>query len=106
MSGVTDFDVLIGQPLSKLLTDGANKGQLDVQLGRINFFIPLTRVVNFLMEHYPEADPMDQARTAKLQEVAQPDLEDDAQYFIQEEVKFDEPLNLDKSEEPPRPQSS
>jgi hypothetical protein len=32
-----------------------------------------------------------------LQEVAQLDLEDDAQYFIQEEVKFDEPLNLDKS---------
>jgi hypothetical protein len=63
MSGITDFDVLIGQPLSILLTDGANKGQPDIQLGRINFFIPLTRVVNALMDHYPEADPMDQART-------------------------------------------
>lgn len=41
--------------------------------------------------------------TATLQEAAQPNFEEDAQFFTQEEAEFNEPFCLDKSEKPPRP---
>jgi hypothetical protein len=37
------------------------------------------------------------------QETTQPDFEENAQFFTQEEAKTDEPFRLDESERPPRP---
>jgi len=40
---------------------------------------------------------------ASLLETSQPDLEEDAEDFIQEEAKLDKPLDLNESELPPKP---
>ena len=60
-------------------------------------------LVNSIADFYPEADPMNQAMMTTLQEAAQPDLEDYIQHFVQEGAEYDEPVNLDKSKETPRP---
>ena len=39
---ISPANLLIGQPLSKLLTDGVTKGHLDAEIGRNKFTILLT----------------------------------------------------------------
>ena len=39
---ITDFDILIGHPLEKLLLDPPKTGDLNVKLGRDVFTIPIT----------------------------------------------------------------
>ena len=100
---VATFTVLIGQPWSKLLSEGSIKGQLDVRFGKKKFPIPIIQAVNAIAEHPPDPDPLEQARTATLQEATQPNFEEDAQFFTEEEAETNEPFCLDESEKPSRP---
>ena len=46
----TNFNVIIGQPWSKLLLEGSTKGQLDVRFGRKEYFVPITQAINAIAE--------------------------------------------------------
>lgn len=101
---VATFNVFIGQPWSKLLSEGSTKEQLDVRIGRKEFSIPVIWAANAIAEHPPDPNPLEQAMMTTLQEAAQPDFEEDAQFFTEEEeAKIDEPFCLDESKKPSRP---
>jgi hypothetical protein len=63
-----NFNVIIGQPWSKLLSEGSTKGQLDVRFGRKKYYVPITREINGFAEQPPDPDPLEQAITGVSQE--------------------------------------
>ena len=73
-----NFNVIIGQPWSKFLSEGSSKGQLDVCFGRKEYSIPITRAINAIAEQPPDPDPLEQAITRVSQETVQPNFEEDA----------------------------
>ena len=58
-----NFNVIIGQPWSKFLSEESTKGQLDVQFGRKEYFVPITQAINAIAEQPPAPDPLEQAIT-------------------------------------------
>ena len=56
-----NFNVIIGQPWSKLLSEGSTKGQLDVQFGRNEYSVPITRAINAIPEQPSDPNPLEQA---------------------------------------------
>jgi hypothetical protein len=101
---IIEFDLLIGQPIKRLIHEGPN-GNLNICLGK-NFKLPLsiTHSLNAETEPNPEQDPMEEVKVASLEFLIEPNLEDDGQFFIEEEDEHSldsEPL--DEFEEPPKP---
>jgi hypothetical protein len=82
---VVEFDVLIGQPIERLIEEGQT-GKLDIKL-RKNFelSVPITHSLNIKMESLPELDPIEEIKVASLDDLIEPNIEDDAQLFIDEE---------------------
>ena len=54
-----NFNVIIGQPWSKFLSEESTKGQLDVQFGRKEYYVPITRAINANAEQPPDPDPFE-----------------------------------------------
>ena len=65
-----NFNVIIGQPWSKLLSEGSTKGQLDVRFGRKEYSVPITRAINAIAEQPPDPDHLEQAIMGVSQETA------------------------------------
>jgi hypothetical protein len=51
---------------------------------------------------YPKFDPLEEFKAASLEFLSNSGLEDDAQFFIEEEADCSEPKPLDEFAEPPR----
>jgi hypothetical protein len=100
---VVEFDVLIGQPIERLIQEGQT-GKLNIKLGK-NFEIsmPITHSLNTKIEPLPESDPIDDVKVASLDDPDEPNIEDDAQPFIDEEENDPVPDPLDKLLESPKP---
>jgi len=49
--------------------------------------IPITHSLNAETEPIPEEDPMEEVKAASLDDLIEPNLKDDAQFFIEEEDK-------------------
>jgi len=56
-----NFNVIIGQPWSKFLSEGSTKGQLDVCFGRKEYSVPITRAINAIPEQPSDPNPLEQA---------------------------------------------
>jgi hypothetical protein len=54
-----NFNVIIGQPWSKILSKGSSKGQLDVHFGRKEYFVPITRAINAIAKQPPDPNPLE-----------------------------------------------
>jgi hypothetical protein len=93
---------LIGQPIEKLIHKGQT-GKLNICLGK-NFSLPMSISHSLNTESEPclEQDPMDEVKAASFESFIEPNLEDDAQFFIEEEDD-QPPQPLDPFEEPPKP---
>jgi hypothetical protein len=101
---VMEFDLLIGQPIERLIHEG-KKGKLNIRL-RKNFelSVPITHSLNAKIEPIPELDPVKEVKVASLDDFIEPNFEDDAQFFIEEEDEgFVEPKPLDELLELPKP---
>jgi len=99
-----EFDLLIGQPIKRLIQEGQT-GKLNIRL-RKNFklSILITHSLNADSEPIPEEDPMEEVKVASLDNLIEPNLEDDAQFFIEEEEENPtESEPLDELLEPPKP---
>jgi hypothetical protein len=99
-----DFNLLIGQPIERLIQEGQT-GNLKISLGK-NFkhSLPITHSLNTETKPSPEQDPMEEVKVASLDDFIEPHLEDDAQFFIEEEDdNFVEPKPLNELQEPPKP---
>jgi hypothetical protein len=74
------------------------KGSLKVILGKnFKLSLPITHSLNTETEPSPEQDPMDEVMVASLDNLIEPNLEEDAHFFIEEEDEdFVEPKLLDE----------
>ena len=96
------FDLLIGQPIERLIQGQTRK--LNIRL-RKNFklSIPITHSLNVESGPIPEEDPMEVVKVVSLDYLIEPNPNDDAQFFIEEEEENptkSEPL--DELLEPPK----
>jgi hypothetical protein len=100
---IWDFDLLIGQPFTRLLYEGQT-GKLNICLGKnFQFLMSISHSLNSRTESYPQLDLLEEFKAASLEFLAEPGLEDDAEFFIEEEADFSEPKPLDEFVEPPKP---
>ena len=99
-----EFDLLIGQPIERLIQEG-QMGKLNIRLGKnFKLSIPITHSLNAESEPIPKEDPMKEVKVASLDDLIEPSLEDDAQFFIEEEEENPmESEPLDELLEPPKP---
>jgi hypothetical protein len=99
-----EFDLLIGQPIERLIQEGQTR-KLNI-LPWENFKLPLsiTHSLNAKTESCPEPDPIKEDKVASLEHLIEPNHEDDAEFFIEEEDDGPlEPELLDELLEPPKP---
>ena len=73
-----EFDLLIRQPIERLIEEGQT-GKLNIRLGKnFKLFIPFTHSLNAESEPIPEEDPMEEVKAASLDDFIKPNLKDDA----------------------------
>jgi len=98
-----DFDLLIGQPFRRLLYEG-HIGKLQISFGKtFKFPITISHSLNNKAESYLLPDPMEEVKAASLELLDEPELEDEAPFFIEEEAEPSEPEPLDEFAETPTP---
>ena len=99
---IMEFDLLIGQPIERLIQEG-QIGKLKISLEKnFKLSIPITHSLNTGSEPIPEEDPMGEIKVASLESLIEPNLEDDAQFLIEEEDENSmESEPLDELLEPP-----
>jgi hypothetical protein len=100
---IIEFDLLIGQPIERLIQEGQTR-KLNIYLGKnLKLPISISHSLNTESELCPETDPMEEVNVASLEALIEPNLEEDAQFFIEEEDHFVLPKPLDPFEEIPKP---
>jgi hypothetical protein len=100
---IWDFDLLIGQPFGRLLYEGQT-GKLNICFRKkLQFPVSISLSLSTRTESYFETGPLEEFKAASLEFLVDSSLEDDAQFFIEEEVDYSEPGPLDEFAEPPRP---
>jgi len=98
-----DFDLLIGQPFRRLLYEGQTR-KLHISFGKdFKFRIIISHSLNNKIETYLLPDPMEEVKVAPLELLNEPDLEEEAPFFIEEEAEPSGPEPLDEFAETPRP---
>jgi hypothetical protein len=65
--------------------------------------VSISHSLSTRIESCPESDPLEEFKAASLEFLSNLGLEDDAQFFIEEETDYSEPKPLDEFAEPPRP---
>ena len=99
---IMEFDLLIGQPIERLIQEGQWR-KLNIRLGKnFKLSIPITHSLNAESEPILEEDSMKEVQVASLDYLIEPNLEDDSQFFMEEEDENPmEPEPLDELLEPP-----
>jgi hypothetical protein len=73
-----EFDLLIGQPIERLIHE-EKKGKLNIRLGKnFELSVPITHSLNAKIEPNPKLDPVEEVKVASLDDLIEPNLEDDA----------------------------
>jgi hypothetical protein len=99
------FDVLIGEPIERLIQEG-QIGKINVRLGkRFKLSVPIIYSLKTKVEPFSELELIEEVKVAFLQELIEPNLEDDAQFFTNEVEDEDptDPEPLNELLEPPKP---
>jgi hypothetical protein len=100
---VVEFDVLIGQPIERLIQEGQME-KLNIKLGKnFELSMPITYSLNTNIDLLPELDPIEEVKVASPDDPIEPNIEDDAQPFIDEEEDDPIPDPLDELLESPKP---
>jgi hypothetical protein len=75
---ILEFDVLIGLPIEIPIQEG-QIGKLDVRLGKgFKLSVSINHSLKAKIEPLPEPDPIEEVKIASLEELIEPNLEDDA----------------------------
>jgi hypothetical protein len=78
---IIEFDLLIGQPIKRLIHEGQTE-KLNLCLGKnLSLLISISRSLNTESESCLESDPMDEVKAASFESFIEPNLEDDVQFF-------------------------
>ena len=78
---------------------------MNIRLGKnFKLSIPITHSLNAESEPIPEEDPIEEVKVASLDDLIEPNLKDDAQFFIEKEEENPmESEPLDELLDPPKP---
>ena len=103
MFDVRNFDLLIGHPIEKLLTDAPTQGKIDVHLGKETISVQIARATSSMTE--PSLDSKSIEEVKGLLPVDSPEslFEKDAEKFIEEEDDSTGPVDLSEFKTPRRP---
>jgi hypothetical protein len=72
-----EFDLLIGQPIERLIQEG-QMGKLNIRFGKnFKLSIPITHSLNTKTELISKEDPMEEVKVASPDVFIEPNLEDD-----------------------------
>ena len=75
---IMEFDLLIGQPIGRLIQEGQT-GKLNIRLGKnFKLSILITHSLNAESGPIPAEDRMEEVKVASLDYLIEPNLEDDA----------------------------
>jgi hypothetical protein len=75
---VMEFDLLIGQPIERLIHEG-NEQKLNIRLWKnFELSMPITHSLNAKIEPIPELDLVEEVKVASLDDLIESNLEDDA----------------------------
>ena len=75
---IIEFDLLIEQPIERLIQEG-QIGKLKISLGKnFKLSIPVTHSLNAETAPIPEEDPMEEVKVASLYDLSEPNVEDDS----------------------------
>jgi hypothetical protein len=96
------FDVLIGHPLETFFYDASNIGELDVKIGRNKFLIPFSQARISIAEP-PCSSMPEEVMSVMPFETPETSLENDSNFFIEEEDNTGEILELPQEEVPTPP---
>jgi hypothetical protein len=95
--------MLIGQPIERLVQEG-QMGKLNIRLGKnFKLSIPITHSLNAESESIPKEGPLEEVRVVSLDDLIELNLEDDAQFFIEEDKNPIDLEPLDELLEPSKP---
>jgi len=98
-----DFDLLIGQPFRRLVYEGQT-GKIHISFGKdFKFPITISHSLNNKTETYLLPNPMEEVKAASLELLNEPDLKEEAPFFIEEEAEPSKPEPLAEFIETPRP---
>jgi hypothetical protein len=103
---VWEFDVLIGLPIERLIQEG-QIGKLNVRLGKgFKLSVPINHSLKAKIEPLLEPDLIEVVKVASLEELIEPNLEYDVQFFTDEVDEDEGPIDpepLNELLEPPKP---
>jgi hypothetical protein len=100
---IWDFDLLIGQPLKRLIYEG-QIGKLNIFFGKkFLFLMSISHPLNTRTESRLQLDLLEEFKATSLEFLIEPGLEDDAEFFIEEEADLSKPEPLDEFLDPPKP---
>jgi hypothetical protein len=75
---IMEFDLLIGQPIERLIQEGQTE-KLNIRLGKnFKLSVPITHSLNAETKPISKEDPMEEVKVASLDVFIEPNLEDDA----------------------------
>ena len=91
---VHDFDLLVGQPIEKFLTDASTQGMIEVCLGKETNSVQITIATNSMIEPSLDYEPIEEVKGILLVDSPESLLEKDAEKFIEEEDDSVEHVDL------------
>ena len=59
---VQDFDLLVGQPIEKFLTNAPTQNKLEVHLGKETIFVQIARATNSMTEASLDSEPIEEVK--------------------------------------------
>jgi hypothetical protein len=93
---IWESGVLIGEPIERLIQEGQT-GKINVRLGKgFKLSMPIIHSLKTKVEPFPELESIEEVKVASLEELIEPNLEDDAQFFTNE-VEDEDPTDPELS---------
>jgi len=100
---VQDFDLLVGQPIEKFLTNAPTQIKLEVHLGKETISVQIAKSTNSMTEPSLDTEPIEEVKGILLVDSLESLLEKDVEEFIKEDDVPAEPVYISEFKTPPRP---
>jgi len=82
---VQDFDLLVGQPIVKFLTNAPTQNKLEVHQGKKTISVQIAKSTYSMTEPSLDSEPIEEVKGILLVDSLESLLEKDAERFIEEE---------------------
>ena len=95
---VQDFDLLVGQPIGKFLTNAPTQNNLEIHLGKETIFVQIAKSTNSMTEPSLDTEPIKEVKGILLVDSPESLLQKDVEEFLKEEDEPAEPIYISEFE--------